>query len=278
MSYKFVVGVAACDWLTLSVRQEAIPAMYQYCKRGRTDATISQRRHGGGVFTGFCGDGFFWGERLVKSTEWGIFISSGYRAQIHKEEIKGLGLGDGLHCTRYDVQLTLPKPANYDPYLSRQNLELASGSEWGMIGVKSKGMTLTRGNRSSDRYTRVYEKGDSDDDLPFIRWETEYKGERSKAIWTSSPKDASLLLGEIQRGTLEGVSEIADLFRQHLAGYTSFGITLEKAKPAAIKWLETQVSPCVNRLLLSDEPDEATAVRRIIRSWLESIEKIDNAL
>lgn len=277
MSYKFLVGVPQCDWLTLSIREEAIPAMYQYCKVRRSDALVTQRRHGHGVFTGFTGEGFFWGEREVEGKEWGLFICSGFVSSSHKREIQLLGLGDFIYCTRFDVQLTLAKPENYDPYVARQDLEKATGSEWGMIGVRSKGMTLTHGARSSDRYTRIYEKGDSVDDFPFLRWEVEFKGERSKAIWRGNNSDGGLLLGEIARSVKPGVSEIADMFAAYLDGHTPATVTIQKSKPAAIKWLEEQVSPCVRRLLLSHEQSEGVAVRSIIRAWLEDMDKADKS-
>lgn len=169
---------------------------------------------------------------------------------------------DSLHCTRIDVQITLQYDA-YDPAIAqtigtrrargfldhgrqpkpRQNLHIGYG----------RGDTLSIGSRSSPRYGRIYDKQQESKDERYARcwrFEVEYKdpvADKVVEFLRNSPSLDRAVAASVA-GQMAEWGLALDLPVEPVLVAGSVG-RREYDSDRAIKWLESQVRPTVERLL-----------------------------
>lgn len=160
---------------------------------------------------------------------------------------------DDLRSTRIDVQLTLPLPGDFDCRELTDALRFGvwPGIERDVQLIDNGGDdTVTVGDRTSDRYIRIYvkEKG-------WLRFEVEFKGDRAQraALLISDGKQTAMcgiVLSELNR--LPNAPYL-DLFRTHIVsrGCEELGV-LVKVKSTdglkRMKWLRSLL-PTIRRMM-----------------------------
>jgi len=130
----------------------------QYAGYGNADASI------------FMGSGEQQGERHY------VFQCSGQKSQEFFGFIMGLGLSNtAIYCTRLDIQQTIPHPPVLLRKVFKQNGRKAK--TW----IESDSQTIYIGSRTSDRFTRLYQKIDQH----FLRLEHELKGKLARSVFAT---------------------------------------------------------------------------------------------
>ena len=187
-------------------------------------------------------------------------------------------------CTRLDVQLTIPK---FDDYWARPIIDAMRLAAWPHAPRKVDGTdkedgldTIYIGSRESLRFIRIYVKPD-DDDSHYIRFEPEFKGDLSNAIWMKMRPDESFAAGLIREEVdrLPSVSGCYfDDLRQLLEEFEAIGLHLPKRVKddgRTIKWLRDSVTPAVERMAYSH--DYGGEMERILMDWFKYINNIQRS-
>ena len=199
------------------------------------------------------------------------------KRQHHMLQVSGLLSENAFHVferdiagglariTRLDLQLTVEYPRNDWSQAAvfatvRKNAPNRSvsyaESQSGPQGTKLA--TVYFGSRTSDRVTRLYEKMGMGDEV-FLRFETEFKGKRCRAIGQELAKGLSrsenLLAAEILRFPHDGVQLV---FIDFILDPRD--IKLEKASGNTKRWLLETVIPSLDRFLNDHDATETTEV------------------
>lgn len=256
---QVITNMALIDWVTISVTGEAYKRLRRWSvERKSKPYKEAKRRMGTVVYYGFEGDGFFWGEQENEGTIWGIFISQGHISHAYALEIWAMALGVDSKCTRIDYQITIAQPLNYDPFRFRGSLEKAMGQEVGIIGRRTKGMTVETYTREGVRYCRIYQKiiksGKGAEDEYLLRFEMEYKGELARNLWRKPLNPSQALRGEIESMiTNRGLSSrVLGDFMAYLNETGERARMVSKPSNTWL-WILKTVTPAFDRIRNSDD-------------------------
>lgn len=170
-------------------------------------------------------------------------------------------------CTRIDIQLTT-EVASFN---SHTFYTICAFGEWPLknptlapsprVIMSKDGMdTVYVGNRQSERFHRWYVKRETidDDEIRFLRFEVEFKGNRAKqiiALLNDGESIASLLLGEYQRlpsavHELPEVNKLGSSVKSHAEGLIVETANV-KTDTKTLRWIRRTVVPSLTRLLNS---------------------------
>lgn len=258
---------AAIDWLTL--------ATYRF--ESYTDAAAQMRARYPGKwkaanwlqYAGFKHPEYpiMYGKALqTNDKEHYVVKTSGSFADEFATWFLSLECADSFYCTRIDVQRTKSIPDWWDVRLLHD--ELHECSTVSMIQSES-GSTLYLGSRTSDRFTRFYEK---DLDGKLLRLEIELKGRYSRQAWSL------LLAGEHREDCYSyhvGKLRIADHMKAYYLADSTNDIDWSIAEKQSsmrskLRWLHTLV-PTFDKM--SNDHDIGSEVRDLFYSL--SIGSID---
>jgi len=186
-------------------------------------------------YTGWRKEQIFIGHGEQNKKRHTIIQASGSRA----EELKHFLFErcEDWYATRIDYQITIPKPR-----LSLEKIHKSLGPKVTTLISSEENQTLYVGKRTSDIFTRLYEKKLND---MWLRLEFELKGDRAKSAW---------------RAMLHGMSN-----------NQIFQYCLEKSRlPEAAKKHYRDVSVDINDVAYREEKT-ATAEKKL--AWLQSIDE-----
>lgn len=173
-----------------------------------------------------------------------------------------------FYCTRMDLQRTIIKPKHAQLRRIRQRTNTANTT----LIESRENDTLYIGSRTSDLFTRLYEK---DLDVMYLRLEFELKGSRSRAAW------AGMMHGrtpsEIYSYYLKKSSlpcKVKSWFRE-LDDSNAFKadreIVLQTAKKK-LKWLRS-LDESIEKAMANHEIGEQ--VKTLVRSWAAAASTLD---
>ncbi len=174
----------------------------------------------------------------------------------------------GLYCTRLDVQRTREKPIHSNLRRIRKatrtkNTTLIQGKE---------NDTLYVGSRTSDCFTRLYEK--PLDDM-YLRLEFELKGKRARSAWSAMAhgKTASTIFVHYLNE-----SKLPDTVKlwyteQSDKDESNFDetVVLHSAKKK-LRWLRS-LDACMEKAMADHQIGEAT--KELVRSWAQHADNLD---
>lgn len=282
-SNSFIINVAACDWLTLTTYDKSSAA---YVHSLVVDFLDGQPQGRGKVmqYVGYASEHTFIGSATQRGQDHWLARFTGKGAHEFLQ-FAHARLYDfkGWHCTRIDIQCTVPNPVGIDlPAIARQARQ-TNGSDWGGRGKRPQipvyddendADTMYIGSRSSPRMQRIYRKY-SDDKERFIRWETEFKEKLAPAVWQryligGFPVLAQVLHSEIT-ATPECISnEFADMLAFLEFGGERLAVTRDKPDyERTWSWVQDSLGSTFADLLQSP-------IREEVARWL--IERVTNAV
>lgn len=202
--------------------------------------------------------GIFYGHAEQNKRPHAIIQVSGLQAQkfytTYKEQL------DGWACTRIDVQLTRIAPG----------VELRPRLYQSIINRKKKasliqsdtGTTLYIGARTSDTYTRLYDKEDA-----LLRCEFELKGKQAKRAWASLM--AGLTVAQVFNETLQRV-RLPKLYHDHYHANAEqkdmVQIDETEDMMGKLEWL-AQLDGLVYKL--ANDHDTADRLEQLVSRWYE---------
>jgi hypothetical protein len=218
-------------------------------------------------YHGWKRETFFVGTGEQQKKRHSIINISGYGADHNYRNLLEL---DGYYCTRVDLQITIPAvdeiclPWIYDQ-LSALDIKCS-------VIQSEQNDTLYVGSRSSDVFTRLYEKPL---DAMYLRLEFEFKGRVARGIWSALQKESTT--DEIFQHYL-AKSNLPDYVKKHFYeaqdGETAFAIRKEIAKTdfAKLAWLQS-CDASVRQALYNDNIGEE--VQSLVRSWAWEAANVD---
>lgn len=195
---------------------------------------------------------------------------AGHRAQVAADGIVDKAEQYDCRCTRVDMQLTLPLPADYN---ARKTTDLLRGNKFARPGPNpairliDSGHydTVYIGSRHSDRMARLYVKELEGEDG--LRLEFQYGAELAADAWRKYCKRPATFAGEAIAAELEAMPaiKVLDPFRNQLRGLRSGRVrykykVVDEPKTRTEKWINNQVVPTLKRLLADHDAGDRTAL------------------
>lgn len=228
-------------------------------------------------YKGKVQDGIFWGSGVQDGREHFMLQASGERADLVALELAG---NDEANCTRIDLQLTIHKPRGYSTRKVFDDLN-EPGAAWSgrpkalnMVQSGDGCDTLYIGSRTSDLLMRLYIKPDEKGLPAFLRFECEYKRQKSGPVWNSIAADreaiSRFLFYELSRLPMLPFGVSGKMLHILRATPQAPAVNRAESDSDTIRWLERQVEPAVLRLLHSHEHGDR--MRRIIQRWSSHID------
>lgn len=278
-----ITGRPAADWLTLTTFDEKEAGRLWellFCLQNARDKVKPARQmqyQGVGTDTAFMGRGYQkdnqTGETLLSTMfrAWGS-ASHDTLAEIGNEPI--------ATCTRIDLQITIPLPAEYKARRLKDKLDTAEwrGRRRKLKLYESDGLdTVEIGGRTSDRFIRIYVK--QINGIHWLRFEVEYKDERAQKVYAVVCRGNTNVMGGILRAEIDALPEVADAgtwaIKEEL--YQS-AVTVkpgdrQELDSSTYKWLSTQVDSCIQRMV--NDHDEGQRTRALIQRWHDIVQDID---
>jgi hypothetical protein len=263
-----ILNVARADYLTLTtfhqakLIQDALADLYpdEFARPAKQ-----------GSYTGLQWSGLFAGKGKQNGVPHYIIRSHGEDAETvfwRTNEI-------AAKCTRVDLQITIRLPEFY----SSRNLFdklIAKDTKWTGRRMKPRIIqsgddldTVYIGSRTSDRLFRIYVKPGEDKQPEYIRFEVEYKRKLAQKvrnlIVSRETIPRAILAADLHRLPVY-VSRILERFDDGLSG-ERYTIKPEKAwsDGSTIQWIENQIEPAINRLLLSHQ--DGPKMRTLLYRW-----------
>lgn len=211
-----------------------------------------------------------------------IFIGRGFQNKRHHAVCQASGVQaekmksgflelEKWYCTRLDVQMTIPSP---DINLDRIHKSL--GAKKTTLISSEKNKTLYLGSRTSDIFTRLYEKPLNE---MYLRLEFEIKGQSAKSAWVAL--QAGTLVSQIFAYYL-GRSKLPIVVKRHYdnagANDTDLHLVAETLHNAErkLKWLQS-IDNAV--MLAITDPDIGVRVQTLVMSWANyagNLDKMDD--
>lgn len=173
-----------------------------------------------------------------------------------------------LYCTRLDVQRTIQK----SKYSSLRRIRKATGKKNTTLIQSKDNDTLYIGSRSSDCFTRLYEK--PLDDM-YLRLEFELKGKRARAAWLAMQhgKTAStIFVHYLKKSKLPDT--VKDWYSEQSdkdEGDFAEAAVLHSAKKK-LRWLRS-LDACMEKAMSNHEIGEQ--VKELARSWASFADNLD---
>lgn len=182
--------------------------------------------------------------------------------------IKTLLSLEGWYCTRLDIQVTLFCPKEFKLAWVRDQCRTKNTT---LIESKEND-TLYLGSRTSDIFTRLYEKISTE---KLLRLEFELKGLRARAAWES------LMLGEYAQAIFlyylrssKLPNDIIEMYENYDVASTKHAMRLihEHDTEKVLKWI-TSLSDSIEENMANHEIGESVKV--LVRSWAKLADKLD---
>lgn len=172
------------------------------------------------------------------------------------------------YCTRIDIQRTVKKPE----WVDLPKLHKLLGKKGTSLISSEENDTLYIGTRSSDKFTRLYEKLF---DEMYLRLEFELKGKRAVMAWEAinGGEDCDRVF-DYYLGKLRLPTRYIKLFKntEHNATEKAMNKEREHSAEKKLAWL-TSLDESI-RNAISDH-DIGVRTRLLVRSWVEHADKID---
>lgn len=248
------------DWVTVTTREGSawgawLGAIERISGIRRIDAKrVNIMQYEGYLFqmswgTAWCGSALQGGADHIM-----MRLSGNAPDELHAMWKKSILEGWGK-VTRIDLQITVSEPEEWNQWYLFNRLK-KSGKNVSYISSET-GATVYIGNRQSERMTRLYEKLNNSGEK-FLRWETEYKGNRASAIARAIARDedgaiSGRLLHEIQTC---GDAATEQLFAPNLLGAAvTDRISVHRSYDKTEKWLLDQCLPAFVKVINSHSSD-----------------------
>lgn len=120
-------------------------------------------------------EGLFYGSGDQLGARHHVFHCSGPLAHEYYNLVMSMDAGGTIYCTRLDLQQTIPHPKIDLRKVFKSNSRKAK--TW----IESDSQTIYIGARTSDRFTRLYQKLDQ----RFLRLEHELKGKLARSVFAT---------------------------------------------------------------------------------------------
>ncbi len=216
-------------------------------------------------YAGWWKESFFIGMGAQGKKRHAIMHTSGHQAHTMYPVVRDF---DGWYCTRIDVQRTVKKPE----WVDLPKLHKLLGKKGTSLISSEENDTLYIGSRTSNKFTRLYEKLF---DEMYLRLEFELKGKRALLAW-----EAIISGEEVDRvydyylGKLRLPTRYIKLFKnaEHNATEKAMNKEREASAENKIIWL-TSLDSAMREAISDHDIGERTKV--LIRSWSEYADKID---
>lgn len=218
-------------------------------------------------YVGWRKEGVFVGRGVQGNKAHTVLNISGAQAQVWHTDFLRL---DGWYCTRIDLQRTIVTPLASDETLAliRDDCDTKKTT----LIESEENDTLYLGSRTSDKFTRLYEKIL---DATYLRLEFELKGYRSRACWDAIRSGETT--DKIFCFYLEG-SKLPERikFDYNKPGDTATDLAMrleiEKDERKSLKWI-ISLDKSMAKNMASHGIGEQ--VKIIIRSWAKYADYLD---
>lgn len=209
---------------------------------------------------------FFMGHGEQNSKWHGVISCSGSLA--HKMQ-NSLARCDEFYATRLDVQVTIPKPDG----LSLPALREEIGHKGTSLISSEENDTLYLGSRTSELFTRLYEKPL---DKMYLRLEFELKSSRAKSAWAAIQAgevahpifdyylDRSKLPGDVKAHFIDADSE---------STLHAMNAEIAADNQKSLKWIQSLDASMMKNM---GNHEIGEQVREIIRAWAVYSNNIDS--
>lgn len=258
----FEVNRPAIDYLTLTCfSPKGMAEFYKWHQAISDNPKDAKRMQYTGKMAHDRYGSAFLGVAEQKGMEHSMLQVSGYLGQVCWQHFSSFVLAGHCKVTRLDLQVTIDYPRDVwsqsdlanefrdeMPNRSISYIESQSGPQ------KSKLATIYIGSRSSDRLHRIYEKMGMADEV-LLRFESEYKGQRARAVAHSLAQGAtpkSILWADLL--ALPDVGQLRRLFGRVLETQP-FAVRVVRESGQTDEWLRTTVLPALDRYLNQHESD-----------------------
>jgi hypothetical protein len=163
-----------------------------------------------------------------------------------------------LKVTRIDLQATVPEPPDWEQIRLYNRMHRAGKKVESKLSVdqltKKKLETVAIGSRTSETYTRVYEKI-TDGGTILLRYEVEHKGGKATAVFDALAEHTP---GEMLRHQLDRTRDklLIDVFSSCLAGISPHNARPKvKQRNKKKQWLLTAVLPSFTEFINAHDDD-----------------------
>lgn len=273
----FIVNRAACDWCTLTTSDKYVYNEFVQMVGEHVDwkQTSSQKRL---QYSGIGGDGFFYGVGVQNGSPHYMMILSGLLAGQLLPVWAARQSARFCNCTRFDIQITIPKEwkARETSGIGRDILarQREGTSRTGaalsvkmVVSDRDNDDTVYLGSRTSDRFIRIYDK--VSEGVAYLRYELEVKGKTVARLWDEYLTGASALPVWL-KGSIPDYARTVFELHQVIAAigandtdrsWIETGTSDWETKKA---WLNEQVRPALVRAAIEGHRDE-------VLEWLDKM-------
>lgn len=219
-------------------------------------------------YKGWRKEGFFIGHGRQQNKTHTIINCSGALSQKMLPTLRDI---EGWYCTRIDLQITIEACVMGNLTLSQIRDECQTNNTTLIESMDND--TLYLGSRTSEKFTRLYEKFLNS--TKYLRLEFELKGERSRAAWEAIAKGESL--DKIFKYYVKK-SWLPEYAREWFAAYgvssTAETMRLEvlHGHKKKLEWLES-LNPCIEQHMANH--DIGDQVKILVRSWSKYADYLD---
>ena len=268
-----IFDAPAIDWLTFTTWNDLEFLSWQEWQKNQPgDQKTGKIRmyEGNWIGSSFVGEG-----RQNNKPHGMIRVSGSESNNAYFELLRG----DYAKCTRLDIQITTPLPADYSARIFADDLRSGQNGEYERtvtLVENSDGFdTVYLGSRKSDRLARFYVK--EIEDQKFLRFEVEHKGVWSQVVSKAIQEDRATLAGALldflESIEVEDSQGILKMFRDQLNSFQA-GLSLPKVirdKNKTMQWIMEQVTPSLIRLL--NDHDFGQELYDHLESLLDGVDK-----
>ena len=217
-------------------------------------------------YRGWYADNAFYGIGEQNRKRHYVWRVSGNSSSVLYEAADFLG---EVYATRLDVQVTIPLPDNYDPFIVYQDQKdlMSRGTT---IIESDTGSTIYFGSRVSDRFARMYTK--EYDEGRFLRLEFEFKGKTAKALYFKMKSGIGPT--EIFQYYLKSFGLMGYIIEWFDTGQDAEKIRLEiennQNDDNKMAWLSSLSNAVVK---MGNDHQTGEFTKNLLRNWLETIDK-----
>ncbi len=220
-------------------------------------------------YTGWRKEGLFLGRGMQAKKAHTILNISGALSQTWHNTFFGL---DGWYCTRIDLQRTIVSPLAEDETLAlvRDDCNTAKTT----LIESEENDTLYLGSRTSDLFTRLYEKVLEG---TFLRLEFELKGYRARSAWEAlraGEKPDKIFVFYLEKSALPERVKCDYAREGDIATDLAMRLEIEKDEKKALKWI-LSLDDSMMKNMSSHAIGEQ--VKIIVRAWAKYADHLDDA-
>ncbi len=220
-------------------------------------------------YTGWRKEGIFLGRGDQGQKPHTILNISGALSQTWHDSLLGM---DGWYCTRIDLQRTIVSPLAEDESLSLVRNDC--NTKHTTLIESEENDTLYLGSRTSDLFTRLYEKVLEG---TFLRLEFELKGFRSRACWEAlraGEEIDKIFVFYLEKSALPERVKCDYGNEGEIATDLAMRLEIAKDERKSLKWI-ISLDNSMMRLMASHNIGEQ--VKIIVRAWAKYAKHLDSA-